>query len=146
MNMTLDQYLAEWESDAVFDLTELDKAARQVPILHAKWWRFYSHERLKHRALDIQSKLLIRQKWEWYMGKLDDEERKTLGWPVWALKVYPTNIQMYMDADTQIQDLAKRKALQEETLKFLEDVVKSINNRNFAISNAINWTKFKMGM
>ncbi len=144
--MTLDQYVVEWKKDATFDLLELDKAARNVPILHAKWWEHFIRERLKYKKLDIEGKLLIRQKWEWYMGKLDDDERKALGWPIWALKVFPANIQMYMGADTLLQEQEKKRAMQEETLKFLEDVIKSINNRNFAVKNAIDWQKFKMGV
>ena len=144
--MSIEAYLTEWEKDARFDLTELDKAARDVPLLHAKWWRYFATERLKYKKLDIEGKLLIRQKWEWYMGKLDDDERKALGWEVWALKVYPANIAMYMDADTHLQEHNKKRAMQEEILKFLEDVIKSINNRNFAVKNAIDWSKFKMGI
>jgi DUF1365 family protein len=143
--MTLDEYLTEWSKDAVFDLTELDQAARHVPILHAKWWKYFSAERLRYKKLDIESKLLVRQKWEWYMGKMDDDERKQLGWPIWSLKVFPTNLSMYMDSDVLLQDFAKKKALAEETLKFLEDVIKNINVRNFAVKNAIDWCRFKSG-
>jgi hypothetical protein len=144
--MTITDYLTEWEQDARFDLTELDVAARDVPLLHAKWWKYFSHERLRFKANEIQSKLVFKQKWEWFMGKMDDDERKTLGWPVQPVRILPSNITMYMDADPQLQESLKKKALQEEILRFLEDVIKSINNRNYAISNAINWSKFKMGV
>jgi Recombination, repair and ssDNA binding protein UvsY len=142
----LEHYLTEWTKDAKFDLTELDTAAQNVPILHAKWWRYFSAERLKYRKLEIESKLLHRQKWEWYMGKLDDDERKTLGWPPQSLRITPASVPMYMEADPDIQKRMTQKAGLEETLRFLEDVIKSINSRSFQISNALNWAKFKMGV
>jgi hypothetical protein len=31
------------------------------------------------------------------------------------------------------------------TLKYLEDIIKSINNRTYQIKNAIEWQKFQAG-
>ena len=58
----------------------------------------------------------------------------------------PAAIPRYLDADVEIQTLMKSKIMLEETLKFLEDVIKQINGRGFHISNAINFLKFKMGI
>ena len=66
--MTLDQYLAEWQTDAALDLAALDESARAVPLLHAKWWRYYTYERLRYKKIDSDYKVLYRQKWEYFLG------------------------------------------------------------------------------
>jgi hypothetical protein len=144
--MTLDQYLLEWQNDANLDLAALDESARQVPLLHAKWWRYYSHERLRYKKIDSDYKVLYRQKWEYFLGKMDDAERQTLGWPPQPLKILSPNVHIYIEGDTAIQDLLKRKAYLEEILKFVEDVIKSVNTRNFVIKSAIDFLRFKNGV
>jgi hypothetical protein len=144
--MTLDEYFDQWKADAPIDPVDLDGAARHVPILHAKWWRFYTGERLNYRKLDFELKTLIQQKTLWYSGKMIDEDRLALQWPINPVKVLPNAMNRTIDADAQVQSLNKKKALAEETLKFLEDVIAQINKRGFHISNAINYLKFKMGV
>lgn len=144
--MSLEKYQDEWSADADIDNSALDEVARNVPLLHAKWWKYYSAERLRFKMADMQYKSLYRQKWEWYLGKLDDTERIQLGWPPQNLKILSTNVNVYLDGDEQLQGVLKKRVVLEETLKFLEDVIKQINNRNFIISSAINFLKFKHGI
>lgn len=143
--MTLDGYHAEWEKDADFDLSRLDEAARNVPLLHAKWWKFFSAERLRFRKIEMDYNRLARLRWEYWLGKLDDETRLKHGWPVQPLKIIQTNVERYLSGDDVLQEQRKRVVLAEETLKFLEDVIKNINRRGYDISNAINFLKFKNG-
>lgn len=144
--MTIDQYLDEWKKDAPIPPADLDEAARNVPMLHAKWWKFYAEERLRFRKLDLDYKLLYNNKYQWYNGKMIDEDRIKLGWPINPVKLLPTAIPRHLDADRDVQTLVKSKGLLEETLKFLEDVIKQINGRGFHIANAVNFLKFKMGV
>lgn len=144
--MTLDDYLTEWQTDAELDLSALDEAARNVPLLHAKWWKFYTRERLRFKAIDSQYKILYRQKWEYFLGKLDDVERERLGWPPQPLKILSQNVNIYLEGDNDIQQLLKKKALLEEVLRFIEDVLKQINNRNYTIKSAIDFLRFKHGL
>lgn len=144
--MTLNDYHDMWQTDAALPPADLDEAARNVPLLHAKWWRYYTGERLRFKKLDLDFKILKRQRWEYWSGKLDDAERLEKGWPVQPLKILSPNLPVYLESDSVLQEQEKRKAVSEETLRFIEDVIKSINNRGFAISNAINFLKFKMGV
>jgi hypothetical protein len=144
--MTFDDYANEWQKDAPLDASELDAAAREVPILHAKWWRYYVAERLRFKKLDYEYKSLYHLRYEYWNGRLDDEVRKTQGWPVQPIKVLSPQLPIYLDADPVLQDLAKRKTVIEETLKFIEDVIKQINHRGFLINSAISYLKFKMGV
>jgi len=144
--MTLDDYLNEWRADADLDLSALDEAARNVPLLHAKWWKYYSHERLRYRKIDSDYKLLYRQKWEYFLGKMDDADRERLGWEPLPLKILSQNVAVYMEGDPDIQDLLKKKAYLEELLKFIEDVLKQIHQRNYHVKNCIDFLRFKNGV
>ena len=144
--VTLDQYHIDWEKDAAINADDLDRDARNVPLLHAKWWKYYTTERLRYRKLDMEHKTLYRQKWEWYLGKLDDSERVKLGWQPQPLKILSANVSVYLDADHDLQENAKARVVLEETLRFLEDVIKVINKRGYDIKNAIDYLRFKMGM
>lgn len=144
--MTLDDYLNEWRNDADLDLSALDEAARNVPLLHAKWWKYYSHERLRYRMVDSEYKLLYRQKWEYFLGKMDDADRVRLGWDPLPLKILSQNVDVYIEGDPDIQTALKKKALLEEILKFLEDVLKQINQRNYHVKNCIDFLRFKNGV
>lgn len=145
-SMTLDGYLTEWQTDAELDPSELDSAARNVPVLHAKWWRYYVGERLRFKKLDYEYKSLYQLRYEYWNGRLDDEVRKANGWPVQPLKVLSPQLPVYLDADVVLQDLAKKRTLVEETLRFIEDVIKQINHRGYHIKNAVEFLRFKMGV
>tara|TARA_R110000868_G_scaffold79604_25_gene226465 strand:+ start:797 stop:1231 length:435 start_codon:yes stop_codon:yes gene_type:complete len=144
--MTLDQYLDEWTADADLDLSALEHAARNVPLLHAKWWKFYTTERLRYRKLDADYKVLYRQKWEYFLGKMDDVERLALGWAPQPLKILSQNVGIYIEGDPDIQKILLKKVYLEEILKFIEDVLKQVNNRNFTIKSAIDFLRFKNGL
>lgn len=144
--MTLDQYLTAWQTDADLDLSALDEAARNVPLLHGKWWKYYTTERLRYKKYDLEHKALHRQKWEYYLGKMDDVERVKLGWPPLPLKILSANVNVYLDGDVDLQALHAKKAYQEEVLRFIEDVLKQINQRNYHIKNCIDFLRFKNGL
>jgi hypothetical protein len=144
--MTLDEYFDEWKKDAPLVKDDLDTEAREVPNLHAKWLRFHTTERLRYRKLELDYKTLYNHKFQWYSGKMIDEDRLKLGWPPNPVKLMPTAIPRHIDADPDIQTNIKGKILAEETCRFLEEVVSQINKRGFHISNAINFLKWKMGV
>ena len=85
--MALSDYQLQWSSDAEIHIDELEIAAANVPYLHAKWWKIYTAERLKLKKLDFEYKVLYRQRWEWYAGKLSDDERLHLKWDPQPLKI-----------------------------------------------------------
>jgi Recombination, repair and ssDNA binding protein UvsY len=144
--MTLSDYHTEWEKDAVIDPSDLDAAARNVPLLHARWWRYYTTERLRFKKIDMEFKSMYLLRYEYWNGRLDDTVREAQGWEVQPIKVLTPQLSVYLDADPVLQDLQKKKAVLEETLRFLEDVIKQINGRGFHISNAIKFLAFKMGV
>lgn len=142
----LEHYQDEWEKDAPFDLSKLDEESRNVCILHARWWKYYTTERLRFKKLDYEYKAMYQLRMEYWNGRLDDVVRKEHGWPVQPLKVLSPQLPIYLDADSVLQDINKKRIYVEEVLRFLEDVIKAINHRNYTLSTALGFLKFKMGV
>ena len=53
---------------------------------------------------------------------------------------------MYINSDDEIIELGAKINYLETTIKFIEGVIKSIDNRGWDVSHAIGWKKFEAGM
>jgi Recombination, repair and ssDNA binding protein UvsY len=144
--MTLDQLMEEWRKDAPIDTTELGVASMQVPELHAKYLKMYFEERRKLKSIEFQSKELSLKKYEYYNGKLSQEELDELNWEPFMKRLMKNEIDMYLESDKDIIQSSVKIVNQKEKLAFLEEVIKNINQRNFQIKNAIDWKKFTNGV
>jgi hypothetical protein len=144
--LTLDQYMTEWATDAVIPKDALDEASRQIPYLHGKWWKYLLAAKLHLKKIELEYKILYRNKVEWYTDKMLDEDRLKLKWPARdGRKILPAQLAMYIDADTDVQELMRRKTLADETANFLIDVIKHVNGRGFIISNMVKFLAFSQG-
>ena len=144
--MKLDELSQEWIQDAKIDTTELGIASLKIPELHSKYLKIYFDERRKLKALEFQSKDLSLKKYEYYNGKLSQEELDELDWEPFAKRLMKNEVDMYLDSDKDIIHNNVRIITQKEKLAFLEEVLKNVNQRNFQIKNAIEWKKFTQGV
>ena len=62
------------------------------------------------------------------------------------MKVLKTDLQMYINSDDEVINLSAKISYLEITVKFIEGVIKSIDNRGWDIRNATDWKKFESGM
>jgi hypothetical protein len=51
-----------------------------------------------------------------------------------------------MTADSKVSQVELKIRYYDTMLKYLEEIIKSLSNRNYAIKNAIDWMKFQAGM
>ena len=144
--MTLDQLMEEWRKDSPVDSTELGIASLKIPELHSKYLKVYFEERRKLKGLEFQSKELFLNKYEYYNGRLSEEELNALGWEPFLKRLKKNEIDMYIESDKNIIEKNMRIVMQKEKLDFLEEVIKNLNQRNFQIKNAIEWRKFTQGV
>lgn len=144
--MTLDQIMETWRTDSPVDSTELGIASLKIPELHSKYLKIYFDERRKLKALEFQSKDLSLKKYEYYNGKLSQEELDELNWEPFVKRLMKNEVDMYLDSDKDIIQNNMRIINQKEKLAFLEEVIKNLNQRNFQIKNAIEWKKFTQGV
>lgn len=146
MSDPLKVYQDEWTQDAAIDPSAIDEAARNIPMLHAKWYAYYSRERLKFKKLDLAYKKLYRYRYEYWHGKLDDAVRLAHGWDVQPLKILSPQIPVYMDADDVLSGKQLQLAYQTEVCQFLEATIKALNNRGYLLKTMVDFLKWKSGV
>ena len=144
--MQLDDLFELWKDDSQIDRTELGEASTAIPKLHYKYYKLFSQERLTLRKLQAEYKILYKEKWEYYQGNMSEEVLKEKEWEVFPLRVLKSDVDKYIDSDKDMVKHNYRLEYQKEKIDFLENVIRSINNRGFQIKNAIDWEKFKVGI
>ena len=131
--------------DMPIDDTELDIESMTIPQLHNKYLNIYLDEKLVLQKLNSDYYRLKKTKWEYYTGKLDEDQLKEYGWEPFQFKILKQDIDLYMDSDEDLQKLSNNVAYQKEKISYLDSILKSINNRQWNIRNAIEWRKFING-
>jgi hypothetical protein len=143
--MDIETLHSEWAKDGEIDQTNISKSTADIPKLHNKYFRWYVEEGLKLKKLKAEYKILYKLKSEYYRGELDDEELKQHGWKPQPLKILRTDVPTYLEADIDIVKLSLKIGLQEETVAYLESIVKQISNRNFLMKTIVDWERFRTG-
>lgn len=142
----MEEILKHTETDLSFDSTELDNEALRIPQLHNKYLNFLHQEKMLLRGYEYEYRILKRLKWEYYTGKISEEDLKKHGWEPFQLKVLKPDIPTYLESDPDINKLTAKIQTQEEKCTFLENTIKGIMNRHWIIRSAIEWKKFTNGV
>ena len=130
------------EIDLKIDDTELDLEAIRTPQIHSKYLNFYTQFTLQLKKAEDERKTMYRDKWEYYTGKADAHVYQQRPFDI---KVLKADVHIYMDSDPELQKADQKVAYLNQIVKYLEQVLRSINNRTFLIKNAIEWKKFTSG-
>ena len=140
--MTLEELQQSVDRDLKIDDTELDTESIKIPLLHNKYLQHYNKFSLLLKKSEYEYRVLKRQKWEYYTGKSDASVYKE---KPFDLKILKADIHIYMDSDEELQRADQKEAYLKQVVSYLEQVLRSINSRNFIIKNAIDWKKFTSG-
>ena len=142
--MTLDELKKESYKDLPINKVEnIDQESFFNQEIKAKWLDYKSRFELLLARSKGDYQIMYREKWEYYGGKAD---AKVYAAKPFDLKVLKTDLQMYIASDNDIIDLSNKIAYLETTIKFIDGVIKSIDNRGWDIKNAISWKQFEAGM
>ena len=140
--MTLEELQIQVNRDFKLDDTELDSESIKIPLLHNKYLQHLNKFSLLLKKAEYDHKILVREKWEYYTGKADASVYKE---KPFDLKVLKADVHIYIDSDEELQKADQKVAYLNVVVKYLEQVLRSINNRTFLIKNAIEWKKFTSG-
>ena len=147
--MNLESILEMWKQDSIIDEVQLDEASRDSAKLHSKYLDLYSVAKLKQKDLDLKFKVILRDKFKHYNGKLSQEEMDRKNWdydPLNGLTVLKGDLDKWYDADEVIQDHQKKMAYQEQVVATLKEILDNIKWRHQTIKNMIEWRKFTSGI
>lgn len=141
--MKIDELADMIEADSIIDQTDLNTASVQIPYIHAKYYRIFVNEVKILRGIEIEMKVMKRERSDYYLGKADDDVYKAE--PL-NHKVLKADLDLYLDADPKMIVLETRRQTQKIKTDMLEAFLKLLNNRSYQINNAITFLKFKNGI
>jgi hypothetical protein len=143
--MTLNEITEMVKTDIKFDSAQLDTESLKIPQIHNKYLNIFHEEKLRYQAFKTNYSRLFKTKWEYYTGKMSQEQLKELGWEPFDLKILRQDVDIYLDSDSQLLELKNKISIQEEKVDYLNSILKGITNRQFHIRDAIAWRKFLSG-
>jgi hypothetical protein len=141
----LDDVLKMWTDDSNIDRTEPGKALIDIPKLHSKYLNILSQHRLLVRDAEFKYNRMKKLKWEYYTGKLDDDDLKKYGWEPFPFTL-KSDITTYLDADEDINKYLASKMMHEEVVEVCNAILKELNNRTWELRSFIDWEKFIQGI
>jgi len=141
----IDDLLAEWAKDSVIDRTEPGKALLDIPKLHSKYLNILSNHRLLIRDSEFKYNRMKKLKWEYYTGKLDDDELQKHGWSPFPF-VLKSDISTYLDSDEDMNKYIASKILHDEIVDICQSILKELNSRTFQLRDFIAWERFIQGV
>lgn len=143
--MKLDEIHSAWAEDSRIDKTELGVESSRTPVLHAKYLRLLSDERMTYEKLKADFEVLKVAKSDRLLGTMPKEELDRRGWEPERRRFLKGEIEGQLSADRDLIEMRLRIALQKEKCDVLESIVKLISNRNYVVGNMITWQKFVAG-
>jgi hypothetical protein len=144
--MNIEQIKAQAELDTAIDVNHLDEESTKVPQIHNKYLCILMDEKLILENFESKLKVLKRDKWLYYSGKLSEEELKKKGWEPFDLNILKQDLDRFIDSDSEVINLSNKVFLQKEKVVYIESVIKIISNKMWNIRSAIEWIKFTQGV
>lgn len=141
----IDEITKNWSVDSVIDEVNLSGASAKIPVLHNKYYQMYVRETLRLKTLRAELMTLQRNKQEYFGGTMPIEKLKELNWKPYQLKHLKSDLPRLVEQDQDVIQMTLKIGYFETVVKYLEDIIKQINNRNFIVKNMIDWAKFTSG-
>jgi c-di-GMP-related signal transduction protein len=145
----LESILAEWREDSEISKHQLDETSRVTPALHAKYLEYLSLTKLRLKQSEFKQKILLKEKYLYYEGKMSKEDIETRGWaydPYEGLSATTKNFkEYYYDSDKEIQESEMKIQYLKTLIDTLTEIVNNLNWRHQTIGNMIRWRSFESG-
>ena len=140
--------MKEWEDDCKIPQHQLDEVSRQTPSLHAKYLQVLSLTKLKLKRIENSQQNLLKDKWLYYNGKMDQDSILSKGWqpdPFNGLKILKGDMDYYYNSDPEIQEADEKVQYYKIMIQTLTEIVDSLKWRHQTIGNIIRWKQFEAG-
>jgi len=144
--MTFEEIKIQAELDVAIDANHLDDESIRIPQLHNKYLCMLMNEKIILEKIESKLKILKRDKWLYYSGKMSDEELKRKGWEPFDLAIIKQDVDRFVESDTEVIDLSNKVFAQNEKVTYIESVAKIIANKIWNIRSTIDWIKFTQGV
>ncbi len=145
--MKLEKIQELWSEDCHIDRSQLDLESLKIPLLHEKYYKILIQEQLRLKKMTLELSSLKHDKEEFYVDGPNEYTPKDWVFPSRGriMRGARPDLDSYMNKDLQIQQAVLETSLQQEKVKFLESILHTVNQRSFAIKNAMEFLKFTQG-
>jgi Recombination, repair and ssDNA binding protein UvsY len=144
--VNIDALMEEWIKDAAYDETEPQRAMANIPKLHAKYLRIMTHHNLTVKKLLSEYNSRRKIKFDYISGDLNNpEDLEKYSLEPMTKKVLRSDIPMWLDSDTELNNILLKKVIHEEIVEFCKNVLKELNNRTWQLKSYMDWEKFVGG-
>ena len=143
--MKLEDIQELWHRDREIDYTELGTESIRIPLIHDKYLKIFTDERIRLKGVEFELSKMVRTKTEYYSGKMSQEELERHGWEQYLGRLLKNEIANYIESDDDVIKLKQQLVVLQEKVNYLDSVIRMINNRGFQIKNALDWLKFSHG-
>ena len=107
--MNIEEVLKMWKEDSIIDEFKLDDVTIKTARMHSKYLELITIAKMGRKKRDFEYKILLKDKWLYYGGKLSREQIDDFGWeydPYKGLnKPLKGQMNYYYDADSDIQKM-----------------------------------------
>jgi hypothetical protein len=141
----LQKLLDMWADDSNIDRTEPGKELINIPKLHSKYLNILSRHRMLSKQCEFKYNKIKKLKWEYYTGKLDNEQLGQYGWEPFPFTL-KSDIATYMDSDDDINKHLVKKIMHDEIVELCQSILKELNSRTFQLRDFIAWERFIQGV
>ena len=141
--MNLDEIKAQVYIDLRVNDEHLDTESLKNQELYSKYLDYKSKFELLLYKAKGEYKALYRDKWEYYGGKADAKIYVT---KPFDLKVLKTDLSVYIESDADIIKSENKIVYLDETCKYIDGALKSIQARGWDIKNCLEAQKFEAGL
>jgi len=145
--LDLTNIMKEWEQDSEIGIN-LEEASRNTPKLHAKYLNYYSVAKLQLKRAENAQKILLKEKYLWFNGKMSKDDIDQRGWqydPFDGLKIMKGDLSRYYDSDPDIQKSEEKLEYMKTTVEVIREMVDHIKWRHQTLKNIIEMRKFEAG-
>lgn len=135
--------LDEWERDSIVDLANPTMELTRCMKLHAKYLRYLAEAKVQLRDLQTKFRTLKCRKTQWLLEG-PSQETQALGWkyPIRG-KLLRSDVGLFLDADPDIQDLNNQIDELSARVELLQDILRALHSRHFAIKTAVEWYRLQ---
>ena len=137
-----------WAEDSKISPSKLDETSRVTPMLHAKYLELLSTTKLQLKRAEFAHKVLLKDKWLYYNGKMSSEDMLEKGWepdPFNGLKILKGEMDYYYDSDPEIQKSEEKIQYYKTVIETITEIINNLNWRHQTIGNMIKWKRFESG-
>ena len=139
------KFIDEAKEDIKLNFLDIENELLRNSHLIGKWLTYQQNQKAKFLLIATEYKRLLSKKKRYLMGRLDDEERESNGWPVEGNKILKADLDMWLDADDEILKKKKHYLVQKQIVEFIDSTLSQVVDKKWSIKAYLDYKKWIEG-